>query len=172
MPLVTVMFNHSGRGQDKEPTTTDVYGWDTHNDIFPSLKNHLLPRFDHSLSALITDLDERGMLDDTLLICLGEFGRAPRIALEPGFAGNSPGRKHWAGAYSVLLAGAGVSRGAVFGSTDRLGGRVETARVSPCDLAATLFWSLGLDPHSLYLDPTSRPLPLAHGQPLFGLFDG
>jgi hypothetical protein len=78
------------RGQDAPPTLCDEYGWDTHNDIFPSLREHLLPRLDWNLSALLEDLDERGLLAQTLDVCMGEFGRAPRIALEPGFAGSIP----------------------------------------------------------------------------------
>src|SRR3989442_556489 len=100
------------RGQDMTPTPEDEYGWHTHNDIVPTMKDHLLPRLDRSLSALLEDLEQRALLETTLVVCMGEFGRAPRVALEPGFAGNIPGRKHWAGAYSVLLAGAGVRGGA------------------------------------------------------------
>ena len=111
VPWVTVFWNHMIRGQDMTPTPEDEYGWDTHNDIFPSLENHLLPRLDTSLSALLEDLEQRGLLETTLVVCMGEFGRAPQVALEPGFAGNIPGRKHWAGTYSVLLAGAGVRGG-------------------------------------------------------------
>src|ERR1700730_12872311 len=96
------------RGQDMTPTQEDEYGWDTHNDIFPTLKDHLLPRLDRTLSALFEDLGQRGLLDETRVVCVGEFGRSPRIALEPGFAGRIPVRKHWAGAYAAVLAGAGV----------------------------------------------------------------
>jgi len=170
VPWVTVILNPSNRGQDKAPNSTDAYGWDTHNDIFPSLREHLLPRFDLTFSALLEDLDARGLLATTLVICLGEFGRAPRIALEPGFAGQSPGRKHWAGVYSVFLAGAGIPRGAVFGASDPLGGRPLEGRVSPCDLAATLFWSLGIDPQSHYEDLTGRPIILSSGRPLRELY--
>ena len=77
VPLVTVIFNHTNRGQDLAPGVTDEYGWDTHNDIFEALKVHLLPRFDESFSTLLTDMDDRGLLDETLVVCMGEFGRAP-----------------------------------------------------------------------------------------------
>ena len=103
LPLVTVIWNHNNRGQDKAPENTDTYGWDNHNDIFTGLKDHLLPRFDQSFAALIEDLDERGMLDDTLVVCMGEFGRAPLVKLEPNFAGASPGRKHWPSVYSIVF---------------------------------------------------------------------
>jgi hypothetical protein len=81
VPLVTVIWSHNNRGQDIDPTNTDLYGWDNHNDIFEGLQHHLLPRFDQGFSALIEDLDEKGMLEDTLVICMGEFGRAPLVAL-------------------------------------------------------------------------------------------
>jgi hypothetical protein len=90
LPWVTVMWNHMIRGQDMTPTPEDEFGWDTHNDIFPTLREHLLPRLDLNLSALLEDLEQRGLLEHTLVVCMGEFGRAPRIALEPGFAGNIP----------------------------------------------------------------------------------
>ena len=121
VPFITVVWNHCNRGQDKS-TEPDSYGWDTHNDIFEALRNPLLPRFDQSFSALLEDLKQRGLLDSTLVVCMGEFGRAPLVALEPKFAGATPGRKHWAGVYSVVLAGAGVAGGGVYGASDRLRG--------------------------------------------------
>ncbi len=170
MPLVTVMFNHCNRGQDTQPEVTDAYGWDTHNDIFASLRERLLPRFDQSFSALLEDLSQRGMLEDTLVICFGEFGRAPRVALEPKFAGSSPGRKHWANAYSIVMAGAGVKPGAVHGATDSIGGDVLDSPVRPGDLVATLFASLGVNPAGHYRDLVERPFPIATGRPVAELF--
>jgi hypothetical protein len=172
VPLVTVFFNQSARGQDKAPGVTDAYGWDTHNDIFEALKTHLLPRFDRSFATLLVDLEERGLLDETLVVCMGEFGRAPRVALEPSFAGQSPGRKHWANVYSVVFAGAGVSRGAVFGQSDRIAGHAVSDRVGPWDLAATILASLGVDPTAEYADPLNRPLPRTVGRPIAGLYQG
>jgi uncharacterized protein (DUF1501 family) len=164
-PFITVMCNHSNRGQDKS-TDPEQFGWDTHNDIFVALKDHLLPRFDESCSALLEDLDARGLLSQTLVVCMGEFGRAPRVALEPKFAGATPGRKHWAAAYSIVLAGAGVSRGAVVGATDRVAGEVTTRRYGPWDAAATMFSALGVDPSGHYLDPLDRPYPISIGRPI------
>jgi uncharacterized protein (DUF1501 family) len=172
VPLVTVMFNHGNRGQDRHPAETDFYGWDTHNDIFHALKTHLLPRFDQSFSTLLEDLDDRGLLDQTLVICMGEFGRAPRVALEATFAGKSPGRKHWASAYSIVAAGAGVTRGAVYGASDQIGAHVKDKPVTPGDMAATMFAALGIDPTVHYLDALGRPFVLAEGKPLSGLFSG
>jgi hypothetical protein len=170
VPFVNVIWCHSNRGQDFAPDDTDLYGWDTHNDIFDSLKNRLLPRFDVGFSALIEDLDQRGLLDQTLVVCLGEFGRAPRVALEPKFAGSSPGRKHWASVYSIVMAGAGVQRGAILGASDRLGAEPATERYGPWDVAATIFHSLGIDPSQHYIDPLGRPFPVAVGRAMEGVF--
>ncbi|MCO6455956.1 MAG: DUF1501 domain-containing protein [Pirellulaceae bacterium] len=170
VPWITVMCNHTNRGQDQAPDDPEVYGWDTHNDIFEALRVHLLPRFDLTFSALLEDLDQRGLLDQTLVVCLGEFGRAPRVALEPRFAGSTPGRKHWASVYSIVMAGAGVARGGVIGASDRFGGEPITERIGPWDVAASLFWSLGIDPHSHYEDATGRPFALATGRPIRELY--
>jgi hypothetical protein len=172
VPLVTVMFNHTNRGQDLAPDDTEVYGWDTHNDIFHALRVHLLPRFDWSFSALLEDLDQRGLLDETLVICMGEFGRAPRVAYEANFKGASPGRKHWAAAYSIVMAGAGVQRGAILGATDRLGAEVTTDRYGPWDVAATLYSALGIDPAGHYFDALERPFPITIGKPIEALYHG
>jgi hypothetical protein len=172
VPYINVIWNHSNRGQDDHPDDTDLYGWDTHNDIFDSLKERLLPRFDASFSALIEDLDQRGLLAETLVVCMGEFGRAPRVALEPKFAGATPGRKHWPTVYSIALAGAGVQRGAVIGASDRLGGEPITERYGPWDVAATIFHALGIDPAGHYTDPLGRPFPIATGRPIEELYRG
>ena len=170
VPFINVIATQSNRGQDKDPDDTDAYGWDTHNDIFDSLQNRLLPRFDESFSALIEDLDQRGLLDQTLVVCMGEFGRAPRVALEPKFAGATPGRKHWANVYSIALAGAGVQRGAVVGASDRLGAEPVTERYGPWDVAATMFHALGFDPHGHYTDTLNRPYLITTGRPIEALY--
>ncbi len=170
VPWVTVFFNHTIRGQDKHPEATEWYGWDTHNDIFESLKVHLLPRFDRTFAALLEDMEARGLLDETLLVCLGEFGRAPRVALEPRFAGASPGRKHWAAVYSIVLAGAGIGRGGVVGSSDRIGAFPSSAPCGPPDVAATLFAALGIDPATHYTDLTDQPHPVSTGKPIAAVY--
>jgi hypothetical protein len=166
VPFVTVFLNHTIRGQDKAPDQPDMYGWDTHNDIFSALKDHLLPTFDESFSALLEDLDQRGLLDTTLVVCMGEFGRAPRVALEPTFAGSSPGRKHWSAVYSVVLAGAGVTKGAVVGASDRHGAYPQITPVGPWDIAATIFAALGIDPAGHYEDLAAQPFPVTRGKPI------
>jgi hypothetical protein len=170
VPLITVMFNHGIRGQDKAPELTDSYGWDTHNDIFEALRVHLLPRFDWSFSALLEDLEQRGLLQETLVLCMGEFGRAPRVAIEPKFTGASPGRKHWASVYSIVCAGAGVSRGAIVGASDKQAAYPKSPPVYPWDVAATLFSALGIDPGGHYEDSHNRPYPICIGSPITGLY--
>lgn len=171
-PWITLFWNHSVRGQDDSPNETDLYGWDTHNDIFYALKNHLLPRFDQSFSTLLSDLADRGLLDTTLVVCAGEFGRAPLVALEPNFAGSSPGRKHWASCYSVLAAGAGVHPGLVVGRSDRRGAFPESRGFGPWDLAATMFSAAGIAPESTLHDGLQRPFPLCEGAPITELYTG
>ncbi len=172
VPLITVVWNHQSRGQDNDPDNDEAYGWDTHNDIFDALRDRLLPRFDQSFSALLEDLEARGMLDDTLVICMGEFGRAPLVALEPRFAGASPGRKHWAAAYSVVMAGAGVARGKVVGRTDRQGAYPASESFGPWDMAATIFSALGVDPSGHFLDPLQRPYQISRGTPIRAAYGG
>lgn len=170
VPYINVIATHSNRGQDMDPDDTDAYGWDTHNDIFDALKNRLLPRFDQSFSALIEDLDQRGLLDQTLVVCMGEFGRAPKVALEPKFAGASPGRKHWAAVYSIAMAGAGIQRGAIVGASDRLGAEPVTDRYGPWDVAATMFHALGIDPRGHYTDSLNRPYAIAGGRVMEAIY--
>jgi hypothetical protein len=170
VPWVTVFFNHGIRGQDDHPDDTDAYGWDTHNDIFDSLKTHLLPRFDHSVSAFLDDMRERGLLDTTLVVIMGEFGRAPLVALEKNFAGSSPGRKHWGQCYSVVLAGAGVVPGSLYGKSDRVAAYPQSEPTAPGDLAATMFHALGIPADAHYTDATNRPYRAATGSPVTKLF--
>ncbi len=170
VPLVTVIWNHSNRGQDKNPQSPEAFGWDTHNDIFEALKRHLLPRFDESFSALLEDLGERGLLDQTLVVCMGEFGRAPLVALEKKFAGSSPGRKHWASVYSIVMAGAGITPGAVYGASDRIAAQPASNRVEPGDVAATMFSALGVDPAGHFQDAFGRPYAIVAGRPIEGLY--
>jgi hypothetical protein len=99
-----------------------------------------------------------------------EFGRAPRVAVEPGFAGDIPGRKHWASVYSVLAAGAGVAPGHVVGASDNMAAFPRTRPITPCDLAATMFSALGIDPGSHYHDLAGRPHAISPGQAIPELY--
>jgi hypothetical protein len=131
--------------------------WDTHNNHFPRLKEYLLPGFDLAYSALIADLEARGLLDETLVLCLSEHGRTPQIDSRPRGAG----RHHWSRVYSAIFAGGGIARGKVVGSSDRLGGEVNHLPISPKDILATAFHLLGIDPHTHIPDAQGRPLPIA-----------
>jgi uncharacterized protein (DUF1501 family) len=131
--------------------------WDTHNNHYPRLKEYLLPGFDLAYSALIHDLESRGLLDEVLVIWMSEHGRTPKIDTKP----KGGGRHHWSRAYSVALAGAGVARGQVVGSTDALGGDVRDTPVSPKDILATALHLLGIDPQTTVSDPQGRPFQVA-----------
>lgn len=141
-------------------------GWDTHgfNDkpMYPILKNYLLPLTDQTLPALLHDLDDRGLLDTTLVVWVGEFGRSPRI-------NNLAGRDHWPQCYPAVLAGGGVRRGAVCGASDRIGAYPANDPTSPDDLAATMYHLLGIDPHTEVRDPLDRPLPISAGRVIDGV---
>jgi uncharacterized protein (DUF1501 family) len=130
-------------------------GWDTHWDHYPRMKNELLPGLDKALAGLIADLDSRGMLDETLILCLTEHGRTPRLASARG-----GGRDHWSQAYSVMLAGGGIARGRAVGKTDTQAGTVVDCPVSPKDILATTYHLLGIDPHTELRDRTDRPMPV------------
>lgn len=131
--------------------------WDTHANHFPRLKEYLLPVFDQTYSALIADLDQRGLLDETLVLCISEHGRTPQIDSKP----KGGGRHHWSRVYSAVLAGGGISRGKVVGSSDSHGGDVKETAVSPKDLLATTLHLLGIDPGTVVTDLQSRPLRAA-----------
>lgn len=143
-------------------------GWDTHGDNFNQLKNRLLPNTDQAVPTLIEDLNARGLLDETLIVWMGEFGRTPKIQNSAKFG--KDGRDHWPGCYTVLFAGGGIIPGAIHGSSDRIGAYPASDPVSPDDIAATLFWALGIDPATEIFDPLGRPLPIAAGNPITSIF--
>ena len=140
--------------------------WDTHRDNFNSLKNRLMPPADQGFSALVDDLDCRGLLDETLVVWVGEFGRTPRIT-----KANS-GREHWPHCYSAVLAGAGVRGGNVFGASDRWAAYPASDPVSPDDLGATILHALGIEPATDPKMPLIAPLRINDvlGTPLVSLF--
>jgi len=118
-------------------------------------------------AATIRDLAARGLLDETLVVWMGEFGRTPLVMNTKQFGPD--GRDHWPMCYTVLFAG-GTIPGAVFGSSDRIGAYPATDPVTPDDIAATMFWALGIDPATEVRDTLSRPLPIAAGQPITAIF--
>jgi hypothetical protein len=148
-PFVTVWWD--GYGQ------FSGCAWDTHANHYPRLREYLLPGFDLAYSALIDDLEARGLLDSTLVLWLSEHGRTPKIDSKPKGAG----RHHWSRAYSVVLAGGGAARGKIVGATDRIGGDVTDTPISPKDVLATAYYLLGIDPETHVPDLQGRPMPIA-----------
>lgn len=133
--------------------TVGIGGWDTHGQNFTNLKTKLLPPVDQTLSALISDLDQRGLLDSTIVMCAGEFGRTPKI-------NKNAGRDHWARSMACVLAGGGIRRGYAHGTTDASGMAPATDPVTPDDVAATIFSQLGIRPDTEMQTPTGRPIQL------------
>jgi len=142
-----------------------VQNWDNHGDLFKRMKKDLLPPLDSGVSALLDDLRDRGLLQDTLVMVLGEFGREPKI-------NKSGGREHWAPCFSGLFAGAGVRGGQVIGKSDKNGGYPTTTPYSPDDIGATVYSALGIDPHAEVADRLGRPVQLNRGRVIQPLFDG
>jgi uncharacterized protein (DUF1501 family) len=143
--------------------TVHFGGWDHHWGLKAGMENYL-PKVDSALASLFTDLDERGLLETTLVVVCGEFSRTPRMN-DGGNGGapmskGTPGRDHWGNAMFCLLGGGGVKGGQVHGSTDRLGTRPHTNAVMPCNLHATIYQVLGIDPKLHLLDPSGRPVPV------------
>ena len=139
----------------------DEYGladsaWDTHYQHYPRMKNELCPSFDRGYSGLIRDLEARGLLDETLVVCISEHGRTPQLSSVKG-----GGRDHWSQAYSAIFAGGGFARGNVVGKTDRFAGEVASTPVSPKDILATVYHLLGIPPETLIHDVQNRPYPIA-----------
>ena len=137
--------------------------WDTHGNNFKDLKNTLLPPTDRGVSALLTDLDARGLLDETLVIWMGDMGRTPRV-------NKGAGRDHWSFCYSVVMAGGGIRGAQVYGSSDRSAAYPSTNPVSPADIAATIFHCLGIDTRAHMTDQQGRPLVVSSGMPIRALF--
>ncbi len=141
------------RGPDEPPANPC---WDSHTKESSRLKEVLVPPTDQAYSALLEDLDRRGLLEETLVVCMAEFGRTPRLE------GN--GRGHWGSVFSVSLAGGGVRGGQVYGSSDRIGAYPAEGRVRPEDLSATIFHCLGYAPQTEVNDPLGRPHPISRGE--------
>ena len=133
--------------------------WDTHADNFNRIKNTMLPAFDRPAAALLDDLDERGMLDETLVVFLTEFGRTPKI-------NKNAGRDHYPSCYSVAFAGAGIQGGQVYGKSDKSGSEPAENACGPADLHATIFEAFGINHKTTITDRLGRPFPISDGEPL------
>jgi uncharacterized protein (DUF1501 family) len=156
--FVTVYFSNSIGGRK-----VGSGGWDTHGfdntRMYKIVNNYQLPITDQTLPILLDDLDGRGLLDETLVVWVGEFGRTPKI-------NKNESRDHWPQCYSALLAGGGVQGGAVYGTSDEHAMYPAEHPVRPDDLAATMFYLLGIDPKTEVYDTSDRPLVIAQGEPI------
>ena len=161
--LVTINWHNDG-SDVKSPF------WDTHQDNFKSLKDRLVPPLDRGLSALLQDLADRGLLETTLVVVMGEFGRTPKVGrVVMNAATNATGRDHWPHAYTVLLAGGGIGGGRVYGATDERAAYVTDNPVTPPDLVATILSCLGCDLSQRIYDQQGRPHEITSGTPVVGL---
>jgi hypothetical protein len=142
------------RGPD-EPT--DKPCWDSHADETNRLKNVLVPPTDDAVSALLDDLSNRGLLDETLVVCMSEFGRTPKM-------NGGGGRDHWGSVFSIALAGGGIKGGVVHGASDEIGAYPRSGRVAPEDLTATIMHCLGFTPDTEFFDVQGRSHALSRGQ--------
>jgi hypothetical protein len=149
-----------------------VQTWDTHAANFTTLKGRLLPPTDRGVSALLDDLAARGMLDDTMVIMTGEFGRTPRIGQSTGNNNTRDGRDHWAACFSAIFAGGGVQGGQLIGQSDKLGAYPASRPYTPGDFAATVYRSMGIDPETEVKDRLNRPIRLCNGEMITPLFNG
>jgi uncharacterized protein (DUF1501 family) len=149
----------------------EVDAWDTHAANFGPLKNLHCPVLDRSLSALIEDMDQRGLLKETLVVAIGEFGRSPKLGVSTSGNTNSPdGRDHWPYCYTGVIAGAGIKRGVMYGKSDAQGSSPAENPVHPVDLVATIYHALGIDPEMEILNDLKQPRKLVEGKPVSGLF--
>jgi uncharacterized protein (DUF1501 family) len=140
-----------------------VQNWDHHGDIFPALKRNV-PPLDSAMSAMLDDLGSSGLLDETLVVMIGDFGRTPKVV--------NGGRDHWAPCFSAVFAGAGVRPGKIIGKSDKIGGYPVTPAYSPDDVGATIYHVLGIDPATEVRDRVNRPVQLNRGEVMTSLFSG
>lgn len=156
---------------DDEPAPGPDGSWDTHRNNFTTLRNDRCPVFDHTFSALMADLHDRGLLDTTMVVAVGEFGRSPKIGAATTNNVGPGGRDHWPECYSAVVAGAGIQPGRVYGESDRWGAYPKLNPVHPYDLLSTIFHAVGIDPETEYRDNLNRLRRLVdHGEPVLGLY--
>jgi hypothetical protein len=142
--------------------------WDLHKGLATTLKDRLMPVMDLGYTALLEDLEQRGLFSETLVLWLGEMGRTPKLETLPDY--REPGRNHWGHVFSMALAGAGIRAGLVHGASDRIGAIPKDKPVGPQNVTATLFHALGIPPQTELRDRLNRPLPISQGRPLTELF--
>ena len=150
---------------------SDNHSWDVHVGLTNRMKNQSGPMLDAGVSALISDLDERGMLDDTLVVCLGEFGRSPQRGYSTsGNSNTDDGRDHWPYCYTSLVAGAGTKRGFVYGKSDKTASAPIDNPVHPIELVAAMYHSLGIDPQTIVHNHLNQPRELVKAHPVTSIF--
>ena len=149
----------------------EVDSWDTHAANFGPLKNLHCPVLDRSLSALLEDMSQRGLLKETLVVAVGEFGRSPRIGVSTSGNSNAPdGRDHWPYCYSAIVAGCGIGAGQQYGESDQTASSPKDKPVHPNDLLATVYYALGIDPDTTIYNHLNQPRELVKGKPVTGLW--
>jgi len=150
---------------------SDNHSWDHHVGLTDRMKTKSGPMLDQGLAAFIEDMDSRGLLDETLVVAIGEFGRSPQKGVSTSGNGNSAdGRDHWPYCYTALIAGAGVSRGALYGRSDATGSSPADSPVHPTQIVATIYHALGIDPHTIVMNHLNQPRELVQAEPVLGLF--
>jgi len=150
---------------------SDNHSWDHHKDLTKRMKNQSGPMLDKALSGLISDLDERGMLEDTMVVAIGEFGRSPQKGVSTSGNGNSAdGRDHWPYCYTGLVAGAGIKRGYVHGKSDKTGSAPVENPVHPKELLATIYHAFGIDPETIVYNHLNQPRELVKAEAISELF--
>ena len=148
-----------------------IDAWDTHASNFGPLRDLHCPKLDSGLSSLLEDMDQRGLLKETLVIAIGEFGRSPRLGVSTSGNGNAPdGRDHWPYCYTALMAGAGIRRGALYGKSDATASSPAENPVHPIQILATVYHALGIDPHTMVLNHLNQPRELVQAEPVTALF--
>ncbi|MCS6852555.1 MAG: DUF1501 domain-containing protein [Gemmataceae bacterium] len=150
---------------------SDQHSWDHHVGLTDRMKNKSAPMLDAGLSALITDLDQRGLLDETLVVAVGEFGRSPQRGVSTsGNSNSADGRDHWPYCYTAVIAGGGIRRGYVHGESDKTGSSPRKDPVHPGELLATIYHAVGIDPHTIVMNHLNQPRELVQADPVLKLF--
>ena len=150
---------------------SDRHSFDCHKDLPKRMRDDAAPMLDPGLAALVEDLDQRGLLDETLVVAVGEFGRSPRKGLSTsGNDNDGEGRDHWPYCFTAVVAGAGTKKGYVHGESDETASAPISDPVHPCDLLATIYHSVGIDPHTIVYNHLDQPRELVKGEPVHGLF--
>ncbi len=150
---------------------SDNHSWDVHVGLSGRMKNQSAPMLDAGLSGLLTDMDERGLLDETLVVCIGEFGRSPQRGVSTSGNNNSDdGRDHWPYCYTAVVAGAGIKRGHIHGESDATGSAPIAQPVHPIELLATVYHAMGIDPNTIVYNHLNQPRELVKAEAVTSLY--